>query len=109
MLDASSVWEIDWVAPIGNVAGQPTDLSPPLLCKVGPTLAALGDPSAIVMPPAFPPSGLMICSLAAIAAAFLAAAVAHILKQGRLMRGRQGRFEPDSIDDYFPYSSRQGD
>jgi hypothetical protein len=100
---------IDWIAPISpdDIPGPPIDLSPS--CHVGPTLAALADPSGMTMPSAFPPSGLMICSLAVIAAAFLAATVAHILKQGRLMRERQGRFEHDSIDDYFPYSSRQGD
>ena len=45
MLEQGSSGAIDLIAPI-NTPGPPTDLSPPLLCKAGPTLAALGDPTA---------------------------------------------------------------
>ena len=83
MLEQGSSGAIDLIAPI-NTPGPPTDLSPPLLCKAGPTLAALGDPTAPMTMPleyhfGFPLGDLLIAIITVGFALPLACIAWHIL------------------------------
>jgi hypothetical protein len=80
MLEQGFDAKIDWIAPI-DIVGPPTDLTPPLLCKAGPTLAALGDPTA--MPPEYHfgiPLGDLLIAIITVGFALPLACIAwHIL------------------------------